>query len=361
MKKILHLLWSGSIGGIENLCLSIGRRKPQENLFCFVHEGGVIAGQMEKEGLDVELLNLRKWDVLALYKYLSLKIRHMEIDCIIVHHDSGLLWLVSIFLKKKYPGFKVYIYAHCSYKDFIRNKTDRIVFLMTAKWVDGIIAISKYVKKSIVEQHAFLEKTIFVIYNGIDTTRFTLQREKSYKDTSGKIRLIYVGRLIEEKGLQLLLSSIVENALENKVILTIVGDGPYRSQLEKLTLNFHLNNCVSFAGSQEDVLCYLKESDIFVHPAIWEEGFGITIIESMALGVPCIAFNRGAISEIICNEVDGFIVNEVSGKALGSRITELCPMVGTDYWIKICEAAINKSTLFSVDRTIEKIESLIEE
>lgn len=48
MKKIIHLLWTGGIGGIERLCLTIGECNPNIHEFWFVHRGGIICDQMKK-------------------------------------------------------------------------------------------------------------------------------------------------------------------------------------------------------------------------------------------------------------------------------------------------------------------------
>ena len=64
----------------------------------------------------------------------------------------------------------------------------------------------------------------------------------------------------------------------------------------------------------------MSNADIFIHPAIWEEGFGITIIEAMARGKLCIASKRGAIPEIISDGVNGLLVESANAKQLAEKI-----------------------------------------
>ena len=90
----------------------------------------------------------------------------------------------------------------------------------------------------------------------------------------------------------------------------IIGDGPYKTKLESLVKEQHLENKVVFLGTRYDVSQLLEKADIFVHVPIIEEGFGITIVEAMASGKLCICSNSGAISEIIENDGNGFLVNE---------------------------------------------------
>lgn len=91
---------------------------------------------------------------------------------------------------------------------------------------------------------------------------------------------------------------------------TIVGDGFYRQNLESLVTEFRMSERITFLGTRRDVELLLSKSDIFVHLPIWQEGFGITVIEAMSMGLCCICNNSGALPEIITDGVDGYIVGK---------------------------------------------------
>ena len=106
-------------------------------------------------------------------------------------------------------------------------------------------------------------------------------------------------------------------------------------------------------------------ADLFVHPATCQEGFGITLIEAMASGVPCLAFPKGAIPEIIGPEIDGFLTEEVSAAALTAginRALELFTKAAAPLAQPCAKNARQKGrTFFSIERTVAQLEALYQE
>ena len=120
---------------------------------------------------------------------------------------------------------------------------------------------------------------------------------------------------------------------------------------------------MQFLGRRTDVPQLLQQADLFVHPAVWEEGFGITLIEAMASGVPCLAFPKGAIPEIIGPEIDGFLTEEVSAAALTAGINRALELFtkAPHHWHTLCKNARQKAELFSIERTVAQLEALYQE
>jgi len=88
---------------------------------------------------------------------------------------------------------------------------------------------------------------------------------------------------------------------DTHVHLTIVGDGPQAMALKELVLQLEVGKRVSFAGwvPHEMVGQYYSAADVFVHPAIWAEPFGRTILEAMQFQTPAVVSNVGAPPEVI--------------------------------------------------------------
>ena len=95
------------------------------------------------------------------------------------------------------------------------------------------------------------------------------------------VNLLYVGRLERYKGLYLLLEAL--QGIPD-VRLTVVGDGSYREELERLAEGIN----VRFEGFQSQPARYYAEADIFVMPSLGPEGFGIVTMEAMAHSLPCL-------------------------------------------------------------------------
>ena len=118
-----------------------------------------------------------------------------------------------------------------------------------------------------------------------------------YKSSTDKPKqgYIYVGRLEESKGVFLLLEAW--NQLDDRYILTIVGDGDIISDLKT---KYDADNIV-FKGkcSRKDTLTYISQSKYLIQPSLLYETFGLTIIEAMSFGVPVIGFDIGTRKDFI--------------------------------------------------------------
>ena len=130
---------------------------------------------------------------------------------------------------------------------------------------------------------------VLVFPNGVDTEKYKPSNNEI--DTKKKIRVLFVSRLIERKGLQFVLPYIDE--LEKKsgknIELTIVGDGPYRSTLEEIVSSNKIKSKVAFAGQKgkEELLDYYQNSDLFILPSK-KEGMPNVVLEAMACGLPIV-------------------------------------------------------------------------
>jgi len=114
-----------------------------------------------------------------------------------------------------------------------------------------------------------------------------------------KRELIFVGRLVSDKGASLLLDGL--KLMTTKPRLTIVGDGPERAALEKQTADSGLQAQVDFAGSRhrEQLADALREHEILVVPSLWQEPFGIVALEGIACGCVVIGSAGGGLAEAI--------------------------------------------------------------
>ena len=114
--------------------------------------------------------------------------------------------------------------------------------------------------------------------------------------------LICVGRLVSEKGIELLLRSL--DRLRDQGLrprLTIVGEGPERGFLERLVLHLNLTAQVTFAGccAPEQVAALLRRHAILVVPSLYEEAFGVVALEGAACGCVVLGSNGGGLPQAI--------------------------------------------------------------
>ncbi|MDB5225516.1 MAG: hypothetical protein JWL87_468 [Candidatus Adlerbacteria bacterium] len=124
--------------------------------------------------------------------------------------------------------------------------------------------------------------------------------------------LLYVGRIAADKGVQYAVD--VAQVLDIPLILAAKVepiDLPYFKQY----IEPRLSERIKWVGEvdEEERNRLMSRASAFLHPVVFREPFGLTLIEAMACGCPVIAFNRGAIPEIIKTGVTGFVVEDVEG------------------------------------------------
>ncbi|MFX0202254.1 MAG: glycosyltransferase family 4 protein [Candidatus Hodarchaeota archaeon] len=142
-----------------------------------------------------------------------------------------------------------------------------------------------------------------------------------------EIVLLCVGRLPPEKNVEGLLCELWKLGRKD-VKLLIIGDGPEKGRLVKMSNSLGLGKVVSFLGMRADVERFYSIADIFISPSKYEP-FGQVILEAMAAGLPCIAFKKNlpeyevASEEIIESGVTGFCVNPFSKNELRDRLLYL--------------------------------------
>lgn len=123
-----------------------------------------------------------------------------------------------------------------------------------------------------------------VIPNPVDLARFAGATPKRHK----KLRVVFMGRLVERKGAQHLLNAVCElsDDLRHNIEVRLGGDGPLKAQLERFVERRGLETVVSFDGyiSEGRKPMYLANADIAVFPSLAGESFGIVLLEAMAAG-----------------------------------------------------------------------------
>jgi glycogen(starch) synthase len=176
------------------------------------------------------------------------------------------------------------------YSDIQGNRRwpDRLKMRLTKHVVN--IAVSKAVAERIPARCT-------VIPNPVDLSIFQKNRnEHRSRD------LVFLGRLVSDKGCDLLLRALNQLAEQSiRPSLTIIGGGPERPKLEQLVSSLNLGDQVIFAGtpSSESVAALLRQHRVMVVPSIWEESFGVVALEGAASGCFVIGSDGGGLAEAI--------------------------------------------------------------
>lgn len=146
----------------------------------------------------------------------------------------------------------------------------------------------------------------------------------------GTKQLLFVGRLVERKGIPYLIEAVDILAKQIPVNLSIVGSGPEEPRLKELARSRGLEQSITFHGriSQEELTRQYSRCDAFVLPAIIDsrgdtEGLGVVIIEAMSHRRPVVASGVGGIVDLVIDERTGLQVPQKDSQALARAIARV--------------------------------------
>ncbi|MCL4418057.1 MAG: glycosyltransferase family 4 protein [Actinobacteria bacterium] len=219
-----------------------------------------------------------------------------------VLHAHGLVASVSAVFWGKIFKLRTIISLH-SYYTFPKKGLYRSFVKFLLSNADFVLSLSEKSNSEIRSLGLSKEKLGIFTY-WIDLEKFKrVDNAKKQLGWEDKFVILFVGRLIKEKGLDVLLNA-AKNWNKN-IQLVIIGSGPMEEEISRVSKNGQ----VKFIGrkSQEDLPIYYSAADFLIVPSTSEEGFGRVIIEALACGTPVIGAKRGAISEAMDETVGKLI------------------------------------------------------
>ena len=212
------------------------------------------------------------------------------------------------------------------------------------------IAVSRMTENNL-ELLGVDSKNIRIISNGVD-----LRRINDIKPSDNKCDIIFVGRLIKEKNVDILLKAVglVRNNFPD-VMCHIIGNGPERRKLSELVVKCGLIGKVRFFNfvEHDEVISRIKSSKMLVLPSS-REGFGMVVMEAFACGIPVVTVNeeRNAASELVSEEI-GF-VTDLDARELSNAMNILLSMTN-DTREKMSKSAVWKAGAYDWDDITEQL------
>lgn len=223
---------------------------------------------------------------------------------------------------------------------------------------DKVIAGSDQTKDDLISLGVSADK-ISIVPNGIDFGNIS-----RVAPSSEKFDVVYLGRLIKPKNVDLLLRAIA--ALKGEFLglkAGIIGDGPERKNLESLVKEQGIQDNAKFFGFIEDfdeVAALMKSSKVFVIPSIQEGGASIVTLEANACGLPVIAIDHplGIDKRLILTGETGFFV-ELASEAIAEKIRLF--LKDNELREKMGKTAIKFAQQYDWDKITDLIEKVYEQ
>lgn len=232
---------------------------------------------------------------------------------------------------------------------------DRAAYGDMCSKMDSVAVVSQACKDLLQGQFPALADKLVCIPNMLDVEAIR-QKVITSPYTGDALHIVSVGRLAPEKHFENIIPA-AKALQETGICFTwhIVGEGSERTRLEPLIAENNLKNHVILEGSKSNPYPYMKYADLFVHPS-YVESQGLTVLEAMALSVPCVVTKSRGPCEFIKDGING-LLTEQSPESL----TEKVLMILSDKKLYQC---IKENTRcpeqFSPEQIMKQIEVLID-
>lgn len=281
-------------------------------------------------------------EILGYLKFLFyLKNHEKEFDIV---HDHALSFLPSI-LHNDFSNLPYITTLHIDEKG-LSNMYKTMKDLIGPKLPNHyFVSISKNQYNSLKDIKPF-----DINYNGIDADRF------SFCDDPDNY-LLWIGRIVPEKGLD----KAIEIAIKLKITLKIIGSIANESYFkDKIKNNIDQYQNIDYLGekSGQELVKLYQKAKMLLFPIDWEEPFGLVLIEAMSCGTPIVAFNRGAVSEIIRDGETGFICPPGDIEAMVAAVKKIYDMPPQDYkkMRESCRRHVEEN--FTVEKMVDGYEKI---
>lgn len=185
---------------------------------------------------------------------------------------------------------------------------------------DGVVALNDEIAEEL-QASGFSPNKIVripngVVINGLPKSSYTLQTP---------VRLIFVGRLQPQKGLDVLLQALAHLKTVRPSLcwqLQVFGEGPLEPMYRQQVIKLGLVEQIQFEGYVSDMLTRLTASDVFILPSR-AEGISNALLEAMAAGLPCLVTDISGNRDLIEDNVNGLLVPSDVTEVLTGKLIEL--------------------------------------
>jgi glycosyltransferase involved in cell wall biosynthesis len=336
--KILHIIFSFHTGGAETMLADmVNEQSKGENVYLIIinnsYSSELVSSINNKT--NIHYINRTPGSLNPL-KIIQLNYLVFKINPDIIHfHDHNAIKLV--FYKGRSHTCLTVHDVNKPVENFLKY--------------DQLFSISDAVRANILNRGGI---SSIRIYNGIDFDQ--VKTKVDYKEPK-VFSFVQISRLChEKKGQDILLKAlhhlVYEEGLEN-IELDLIGEGPSLNYLKEITRKLEITKFVNFFGIRDRKFIYqeLKNYNLLIQPSIYE-GFGLTVVEGIAAGLPVLVSNIDGPAEIIKNLPSGWTFESENEVSLSKAIVEIILLYKNNQIAELCRASYSTAIKkFSIQRT----------
>ncbi|MDD5765169.1 MAG: glycosyltransferase [Candidatus Marinimicrobia bacterium] len=329
--RITFFLPSLGAGGAERVVVNLANGFINERFDVTILVANMLESELKNElSSDICLVNINKNRVIKCSRYIRNYLYKNYTDIFISSLPHCNI-VASRAFNPQLTNTKLILIEHGMFSELVLkyNIVKRLVLITMLKVyykkANAIICVSESVKKDLFKVAELNFSKVITIYNPVEIEKVNLLSQVSFIHPwfNKKYRiLISVGRLVKEKGFDILIKAFSEVKKQLDVKLIIFGEGDQRAILQNLIHQLKLDDAVSLPGITSNPYQYIANSNLLIFPSL-SEGFGNVLIESFICKTKVIAVNSGGgVNELLQNGKFGRLVPKNDVQALASAIIE---------------------------------------
>jgi len=323
------------IGGYELQALSLASHFQRNGVPTFVLANNPWghAPREERQGVTIVRLphappHRRNWAALFVAFLTFLRCHRREYDVIHCHALTFLAACCARIGRILSVPVVVKVATEQDVREYRDNRTLHFrLFFRWLKRADRLLCLSESIRQEAIAC-GFRPEQAVLAPNGVDTERFAPANATARATARKALQLdgdtftaLFVGRLVQRKGVDVLLQAWARTATARHGRLLLVGDGPERARLEGMAQELGIAAQVHFAGERSDTLTCYAAADAFVFPSR-REGLPNALLEAMSCGLPSIATRIGGCTDVV-TDGSGILVEPDDAPVLAAALDQL--------------------------------------
>ena len=321
---VVHVIDRLPPDGAERLLAEVVKNRSDRyeyKVLCLV-EGGLLVDEIEREGVSVTVLGRRNGHDLVHARKLFRWMRINKPKIVHTHLFTADAWGRTFAYLAGVPGIFSTVHSTNAWKTGLHRFVDKLL----ARVSDRVIACTEEVKVRIGAE-GIPESRLVCIPNGVDLNRLEqaepVDLQANFQLPEDVLVFALIGRLHEAKGHKDLIPILAELVQEgHKFVCLFVGEGDLEKELRDEIKIRNIEDKVVFTGFRSDAIGIIKSLDFLVMPSRWE-GLPITLLESMACGIPVLASRVGGIPDIVDHQKNGLLVEAGDTGSFKSSLIKL--------------------------------------
>lgn len=305
----MALVWGG--GEQWHLDAAIAAKKKGHTVYVAANRKSILLSRAKGSGIETAPFAIGNYSFLNPFKLLQVIrfFREKAFDVVALNFSKDLKIATLAAKIASRSGRKIRVVYRRGLAAALKNSFyNRLIF---SRFLDGVIVNSLATKAALLQNNRalFPSDHIKLIYNGIDTTKFTPVGERA----RGEIVVGTLGRCVYQKGHDLFLR--IAAILKQRGVrcrFRLGGEGELLQSLKRRAESLGIADMVEFAGFVDEPAAFMRDLDIFALTSRWE-GFGFVTAEALSCRVPVVAFNVSSTPEIVSNGENGFLIDLPAG------------------------------------------------